>query len=178
MTQQECVVCTRPAYMFCDFCAELDDTGVPLPARWYCSRLCQDIDRRTHNDKCSNMVTDKELFERAERAGEVAQALFYNFIERTWAYDMNSLRIVPGSNGKLLSIEIIHGSKTAPTGQSVCKRIAGGWLFNFPHGAFGSADAKAKDALLADRHSVWAFVFMHVAVQLLFEGIKCDLICG
>ena len=114
------------------------------------------------------MASDKELFERAKQAGEAVQTLFYTFIEHTWAYDMNSVRVTPGSNGELLAVEVIHGSNTD---NSTCERTAGEWLIKFPYDAFRAADGRAKHALLADRHSIWAFVVMHVAVQVLFEGM-------
>jgi len=170
MTAHDCAVCTRPAFIFCESCAKFDDTGVPLDdARWYCTSLCQDIDRLTHNNSCTIMASDKELFERAKQAGEAVQALFFTFIEYTWAYDMNSVRVTPGSNGELLAVEVIHGSNTDT---STCERTAGDWLIKFPHEAFSPADERAKCALLADRHSVWAFAVMHVAVRLLFEGMR------
>ncbi|KAF2828117.1 hypothetical protein CC86DRAFT_369254 [Ophiobolus disseminans] len=175
MSQEDCAVCTRPAYTFCEYCANFDDTGVPVDARWYCTPLCQDIDRLSHNDKCTNMASDKELFGRAKQAGEAAQALFYAFIEHTWAYDMSGVHVFPGMKGELLTIEVIHGPDTGPKGESVCERTGGRWLIKFPHGTFGSAEQSVKRALLADRHSVWAFVFMCVAMQLLFEDLVDDV---
>jgi hypothetical protein len=167
MTEHACVICTRPASIFCELCATLDDTGAPLTAHWYCTSMCQHIDRLDHNQNCANMATEKELLDRAQKAGDVAQALFYTFLEHTWAFDMHSVRIMPGTNGEILSMGVVHSDPEKP---SICERSAGGWLFKFPHSAFTSADQQVKHVLLADRHSVWAFVFMHVAVQTLFAS--------
>lgn len=113
------------------------------------------------------------LFKRAEKAGEVAQALFYTFIQNTWAYDMSNIRIIRYKAGHIAMIEIIAGpgTKEGPGGASTCERYAGGWLIKFPAVVFNSEDEVAKRAVLADQNSIWAFVCMHVALQALFEGI-------
>lgn len=171
MAQQECIVCTRPAYLFCKSCANLDKTREQLDdARWYCTPLCQDIDSLSHNETCTNMVDDSELFERTKLAGEIVQELFYTFIEHTWAYNMAAVNVLTGSSGVMVEVGVMHPPRSQERPRA-CERFGEGWLFKFPHESFSVADEKAERALLADRHSVWAFVIMHVAVQVLFAGM-------
>lgn len=119
------------------------------------------------------MTDHTVLLERAHRAGEVAQALFYTFIEHTWAYDMSSVCVISDQHDELVTIEIIHDSNhvTSPEGKNVYKQQAGGGLTKFPQEAFNSTERFVKHSLLADRRSIWAFVFMHAAVLPLFEGM-------
>jgi hypothetical protein len=120
------------------------------------------------------MADHKALLERARRAGEIAQAIFYTFIEHTWSYDIKSVRITRDEHGEIVRVGVVHGpgSETRVRGKSTCERYAGGSLFKFPQEAFEPADLFVKHALLADGQSVWAFVFMHVAVQTLFKGMQ------
>jgi hypothetical protein len=125
------------------------------------------------------MVDHTVLLERAHRAGEVAQALFYIFIEHTWAYDMSRMCVISDQHDELVTVEVIHDSNhvTNPEGKNVYKQQAGGGLTKFPQEAFKSTDRFAKRSLLADRHSIWAFVFMHAAVLPPFEGMQSRMIC-
>jgi hypothetical protein len=172
MASKECVLCTQPGFVVCERCAEFDDTGVPVKPRWYCTVLCREIDRINHGEECRLIAEPKELLERAKRAADVAQALFYAFIEHTWAYDMSRVRIIPDSTSAVMAVETMAGSgvRQGPADESSCERTAAGWLFKFPHDSFRAADQAAKQALLANKNSIWAFVVMHVAVQALFEG--------
>jgi hypothetical protein len=122
------------------------------------------------------MADHEELLECARRAGKIAQAIFYTFIEHTWSYDVSSVRVTRDEHCEIVHVEVVHapGSETRPRGKSTCEGYAGGLLFRFPQEAFTVADLFAKHALLADGHSVWAFVFMHAAVQALFEGMQFE----
>lgn len=111
-------------------------------------------------------------FKHAQKAGEIAQAVFYSFIRNTWAYDMSNVRIVRDQYDDIVKIEVIAGPgvNAGPGGESTCERYAGGWLVKFPHAAFEEGDQQAMRALLADQNSIWAFVSMHNAVGTLFAG--------
>ncbi|KAH8727989.1 hypothetical protein GQ44DRAFT_757451 [Phaeosphaeriaceae sp. PMI808] len=176
MGDKECVVCSRPGDMFCEYCAKFDDTGIPSKVCWYCSPLCRAVDKRQHQAICWTITDRKNLLERAQRAGRIAQTLFYTFLEETWAYDMSDVRIISNRHDDLTAIEVCAGpgQNTGPGGESTCQQKAGGWLVSFPVNKFGPADWKAKRSLLADRHSVWTFVFMMVAVQILFQDLVND----
>ncbi|KAF1844268.1 uncharacterized protein K460DRAFT_408560 [Cucurbitaria berberidis CBS 394.84] len=175
MAPEPCVHCTCPGTIFCQSCCERDSDDVLQPTRWYCSPLCKAIDE-PHREECPLVLSDT-LFKRAEKAGEVAQALFYAFIQDTWAYDMRNVRIVRDQDGDLVTIEVIAGPgvNAGPGKESTCGRHAGGWLIKFPHTTFKSSDHEAKHAILADQNSIWAFVFMHAAIQALFEDLVDDI---
>ena len=167
MADQQCAVCTQlvsATDISCEYCANSDST------RFYCSALCKHNDLLSHNDECMDMAIKEHDIARAEQAGVVAQALFYTFIENTWAYDMHSMSISLGENDEIDKLEVIHGPNKDPRCPTTCQRTAGDWLFKFPRRAFKSVDPKIKQTLLADQHSVWAFMFMSVALQMLFEG--------
>jgi hypothetical protein len=174
MDQQECVVCTRQAWLFCENCAEIQDTGRPLNARWYCTALCRESDRPGHAPNCFSQADHEQILHSAHRAGELAQTLFYVFIEHTWAYDISNLLAISDQHGQISALDVVHGPghEAGPGGESTCEQRAGGWLTNFPQDAFKAADRKAKHTLLADQHSVWAFIFMHSVVQAVFEGTQ------
>jgi hypothetical protein len=109
--------------------------------------------------------------ESAQRAAEVLQALFYVFTEHTWALDMSKVILTPGeSDDDIVKVDTVagRGTRAGPGEPSTCERHAGGWLVKFPHESFSD---NAKHALLASHNSVWAFVFMHVAVETLFGGM-------
>lgn len=172
MATQECVVCTRTASIFCDQCAILEESGRPLEARWYCTALCRESDKPSHAPNCFNVVDHQGLLVRAQRAGELAQALFYTFVEQTWSCDMSSVRIIPNKDGELGALEVIHGPgrENGPGGESVCEQQAGGWLTRFPEELFKFADHKAKNVLLADQQSIWVFIIMQATVHAVFQG--------
>lgn len=111
--------------------------------------------------------------ERAIKAGRIIQALFYEFLENTWTYDMKQVCIKRDQDGDLCAVEITDGAGviTAPGGSTDCHSYAGGWLIRFPHDSFAHSSEDAKQALLTDRNSTWGFVVMHAAVQALFQGI-------
>jgi hypothetical protein len=174
MAERECVICTRPAYIWCDNCAELEDTGRPLNVHWYCTALCKESDKLTHHTGCFGMAEKEDLLLRAKRAGELARVIFYAFIEHTWAYDISAIVIIPGQRGELRAVEVTHGPghDNGPGGESICEQQAGGWLYKIPRDFFKTATQhKAKFMLLADQHSIWAFISMGFIVQALFEGI-------
>jgi hypothetical protein len=178
MAEQECVVCTRAAYIFCEHCAEVEDTGRPLNVRWYCTVLCRETDKLTHQTNCFSKDDKKDLLKRAYRAGELAQVIFYAFMEHTWTYDMSNIIIIPDEHGNIRALEITRGpgNDNSVEGESSCKRYAGGWLYKIPPELFRSAaEQKAKRMLLANQHSVWMFMNMHFVVQALFEGTQCNL---
>jgi hypothetical protein len=172
MDTQECVVCTQPAWIFCENCAELENTRRPLKARWYCTAQCRESDKPSHTPNCFSSADHEELFQRAHRAGELAQILFYAFIECTWVYDMSSVLIISDQHGEISALDVLYGvgCHAGPGGESTCEQRAGGWLTKFPQEAFKAADHKAKNVLLADQHSVWAFIFMHSVIQAVFAG--------
>lgn len=172
MSPEPCVQCARPGTLFCQSCAQYDNDNVLTQARWYCSPLCKDTDEPDHKTECHD-----SLLHRAERAGEVAQALFYAFIQNTWAHDMSNIRIVRDQDADIVAIEVIAGPgvQAGPGRESACTRFAGGWLVKFPAGAFEDADQVVKRAVLADRNSIWGFVFMHAVVQALFKGMSTAL---
>lgn len=169
MADQHCAFCTQTLVetstnVFCKHCAGPGNT------RWYCSALCGHNDLLAHNENCTRIALMEDDLARATQAGVAGQALFYTFIEHTWAYDMHSVSISQSGNDEIVKLQVIHGANTDPKGPTTCQRTAGNWLFKFPRKAFKSISPKIKEALLADHHSVWAFVFMNVAVQILFEG--------
>jgi hypothetical protein len=179
MAEQQCVVCTRPAYIFCEKCAELEDTGRPLNVRWYCTALCRESDKLTHQVSCFGVGEKQDLLLRARRAGELSRVIFYAFIEHTWSYDISSIVLIPDQRGELRAVEVTHGPghDNGPGGKSICEQQAGGWLYKIPQSVFKSvAEHEAKLILLADQHSVWAFMNMSFIVQALFEGTYVRLI--
>jgi hypothetical protein len=179
MAEQQCVVCTRPAYIFCQDCAVLEDTSTPLNVRWYCTALCQETDKLTHQMSCLGMVEKKDLLLYAKRAGELARLIFNAFIEHTWSYDIESIVLIPDQRGELRAVEVTHGPghDNGPGGESFCKQQTGGWIYKIPWDVFRSAaEQKAKLMLLADQHSIWAFMNMGFIIKALFEGMYVDLI--
>lgn len=125
------------------------------------------------------MDEKKDLLLRAHRAGNLARLIFYALIEHTWAYDISSIVLVPDQHGELKAVEITHGPghDNGPGGESVCEQQAGGWLYKIPQGVFKStAEHKAKQMLLADQHSIWAFMNMYFVVQALFQGTYIEII--
>ncbi len=125
------------------------------------------------------MAEQSNLFNQAVKASVIAQSLFYTLIQNTWAYDLNNIRIVRDHDGENVAIEAIVGTgeQAEAEGHSVLRRRAGGWLLDFPHDAFDPADEAIKHALLADQNSIWAFVVMHVVVEVLFEGEMGSPLC-
>ncbi|CAO2652510.1 Nn.00g007930.m01.CDS01 [Neocucurbitaria sp. VM-36] len=178
MSLKPCVYCTRPGTLYCQPCAIYDADNNPIQARWYCSPLCKAIDELDHDQECCPpMASSNALFNRAERAGEVAQALFYAVVQNTWTYDVSNIRIVRDQDGDVVAIEVIAGTgvQAGPGADSSCGRHAGGWLVKFPDMAFDTGDQEVKQAVLADQNSIWAFTFMHAAVQALFEDLVNDV---
>ena len=120
-----------------------------------------------------------EFFERISKAGEVVQALFYMFIQNTWVHDMTSVRTVRDQHGALNIVEVFAdpGVQAELGDESTCELYAGGWLVKFPNVVFTDEDKEAKQAVIADQNSLSAFVFMHAAVQVLFEGRSMLFLC-
>lgn len=111
--------------------------------------------------------------ERARKAGSIAQSLFYSFLENTWGYDMGKVYIKRDQDLDLVAVQVTDGAGVmgSAVGHTDCKTYAGGWLTKFPVDSFGTFDDDAKQALLTDRSSIWAFIVMHAAVQALFHGM-------
>lgn len=141
--------------------------------RLYCTPLCQEADKLTHQTTCFSKDDKKDLLDRAYRAGELAQAIFYSFIEHTWAYDISNIVIIPDQHGEIRALEVTRGpgNDNGPVGESTCEQYAGGRLYKIPPEMFRSAaEQKAKRMLLADQRSVWMFMNMHIVVWTLFKG--------
>jgi hypothetical protein len=171
MPWQPCLVCKEVTTNYCKQCAQTSSNGTDVVARFYCDIDCKTKDKLNHLKVCRTMLLP---IEQAIRAGKIAQSLFYAFLENTWAYDMANVRIIRDQYHELVAIEVTDGPSvaTGPGGHSACRRLAGGWLIEFPGEAFSTFDDDAKRALLVDRNSIWAFVVMHAAVQVLFQGIQ------
>lgn len=173
MPWKPCRICGEETTNYCKQCARTSNDGTVVNARFYCDTECRKKDElehlKAHMDIRRVMAPNME---RALRAGKVAQSLFYAFLENTWAYDMASVRIIRDQNHELVAVEVTDGSGvvTGPGSQSHCGRYAGGWLIKFPDDAFSAFNDDAKYAALTDHTSIWAFVVMHVAVQVLFQG--------
>ena len=173
MLWRPCLVCDAETSNFCRYCARTRNDGTIIDARFYCDIDCRNKDEvehlkvhmNTHRAMAPNM-------ERAIKAGEIAQSLFYAILENTWTYDMKKVCIKRGQDHDLVAVEVTDGAGvvTAPGGHTDCKSYAGGWLIKFPVESFSAYDNDAKHTLLADRSSIWAFVVMHTAVQALFQG--------
>ncbi|QRC91875.1 hypothetical protein JI435_020600 [Parastagonospora nodorum SN15] len=159
MADKECVVCTKPAYIWCQRCAETEVGGRPL------------------NTTCFSKDDKKDLLDRAYRAGELVQVIFYSFIEHTWTYDMSNIKIIPDRDREIRALEVTRGpgNDNGPGGESTCEQYAGGWLYKIPPELFRSAaEQKAKHMLLADQRSVWMFMNMHFVVRALFKDLIND----
>jgi hypothetical protein len=178
MADKECVVCTKPAYIWCQHCAETEVGSRPLNVRWYCTPLCQEADRLTHQTTCFNKDDKKDLLDRAYWAGELVQVIFYSFIEHTWAYDMSNITIIPDQHREIRALEVTRGpgNDNGPGGESTCEQYASGWLYKIPPELFRSATKqKAKRMLLADQRSVWMFINMHFVLRVLFKGKRYEI---
>jgi hypothetical protein len=153
---------TATAYKILLGLSEFDYANViPAERRVVASSMLQHL----HDSRGS------KILQSAIRAGEIAQVLFLALLEHTWAYDIGHVRIVRNEDNQLIRIEVVDGLgvTAGPQGQSTCDRHAEGWLIEFPSKEFKVEDADAMRAVLTDHNSTWAFVCMHVAVQVLFE---------
>ncbi|KAF9695637.1 hypothetical protein EKO04_006536 [Ascochyta lentis] len=178
MPWQPCLVCDEETTNYCDHCAPLDSEGTVTNARFYCDIDCQKKDELEHLKVHMGLHhTMAPEMERAIKAGNIAQSLFYAFLENTWSYDMKNVHIQRDQDLELVAVEVTDGTGvvTAPGGHTDCKSCAGGWLIKFPVEAFSAFDEDAKHALLAHRSSVWAFVVMHAAVRALFQDLVEDV---
>lgn len=177
MPWQACLVCGEDTTNYCVDCAHTSTEGTLINARFYCDIDCRKKNEpehlKVHMELFNTLVPD---FERAMRAGNIAQSLFYAFLENTWTYDMKNVFIQRDQDHDLVGVRVTDGAGVvaAPGGHTDCKSYAGGWLIKFPIEAFSAFDEDAKHTLLAHRNSIWAFVFMHSVVQALFQGMKRD----
>lgn len=172
MLWQPCLVCKVETTNYCKICARTSSDGT-TEARFYCDTDCSKKDETEHLKVHMTIKPSLPFYmERAVKAGQIVQSLFYAFRENTWTYDMKEVRIMRDQESDLVAIEVTDGAGvvTAPGGYTDCKSYAGGWLIEFPVKPFGPYGDDAKHALLADRSSTWALVVMHTAVQALFQG--------
>lgn len=158
---------------YCKICARTSSDGTTTEARFYCDADCRKKDETEHLKVHMTMKRSLPFYmERAVKAGQIVQSLFYAFRENTWTYDMKEVGIMRDQESDLVAVEVIDGAGvvTAPGGYTDCKSYAGGWLIEFPLKAFAEYGDDAKRALLTDRSSTWALVVMHTAVKALFQG--------
>jgi hypothetical protein len=162
----------------CLHCGEETSNRCKYCERSYCDIDCRRKDEVEHIKVHMNIQrTMPQNIERAQKAGKLAQVLFYTFMENTWNYDMRRVCIKRNQDGDLVAVEVTDGAGVlgSLTGQTDCKRYAGGWFTRFPVNNFGTFDEDAKHALLTDHSSIWAFVVMHAVIQALFQGMQRDL---
>lgn len=158
----------------CLHCGEETSNHCKYCERSYCDIDCRRKDEVAHIKVHMNIDrTVPQNIERARKAGRIAQSLFYAFLENTWSYDMRKVCIKRDQDLDLVAVEVTDGAGVvgSPAGHTDCKTHAGGWLTKFPVESFGTFDDDAKQALLTDRSSIWAFVVMHAAIQALFQGM-------
>ncbi|KAF2794431.1 hypothetical protein K505DRAFT_374641 [Melanomma pulvis-pyrius CBS 109.77] len=122
-------------------------------------------------------MAEMTVFEQARQAGEVAQQLFYLFIEQTWTYDMSTVVVKRDSSGQLTGVEVMAGMgvEASHGGESYLAQAGGNWLFRFSPHAFPPQESDAKAAILADGNSVWAFVFMYDVIRNVFRYLVNDI---
>lgn len=173
MQWQPCLICKEDTANYCKVCARTSSDGSSIDARFYCDTDCRNKDEVQHLKVHMRMKQNMSPYiERAIRAGQIIESLFYTFVENTWTYDMKQVCIRRDQDGELVEVEVIDGTGvvTAPGGYTDCQSYAGGWLVKFPLQAFDTGNEDAKHALLTDRNSTWAFIVIHAAVQALFQG--------
>ncbi|KAF2995203.1 hypothetical protein E8E13_001112 [Curvularia kusanoi] len=178
MLWEPCRVCGEETANYCAFCARVGSDGVKLNARFYCDLDCRNKDDLEHMKAHKAFNEDlPATMDRATKAGQIVQSLYYTFRENTWNYDMKQVRIQRDQEGDLVDIRVTDGAGVlnAPGSQTDCKRCGGGWLIEFPAKTFDSYGDDAKHALLVDNSSTWAFVVMHTAVQALFRDLVNDV---
>jgi hypothetical protein len=122
--------------------------------------------RDNHEQECSQ-IQNEILYTKAERAASVAQQVFYTLMEKTWTLDVGFIDYLnPNDALEWVQVQASIGAEEGPGGGSLQPRLAGGWLVKFPE---QKINPDAKEAVLADRNSVWQFVAMHVTMSYLFR---------
>lgn len=114
-------------------------------------------------------IAKRMLYDEAIRAGLLLQDLFYIYIEKTWTVDINEIEHQHFPHDGV-NVVVGAGFKAGPGGQSENPRTAGGWFVEMPAELQNQRYDHAREALLADGNSLWAFIVMHVAVKVLFKG--------
>ncbi|KAH7128357.1 hypothetical protein B0J11DRAFT_613585 [Dendryphion nanum] len=178
MNVKTCIKCTKAATTSCDKCkGYLNSDGVNFYHECvYCSEECKEADRSDHQPRCRKTL-DHRTYTNAQRAGEVARALFYQFVPWTWTHDIRHVQTRRDPEKNLFEVIVYEGTgvEEGPCHDGTLQTHSGGWFFQFPV-IIQDVRLDITAALVTDRNSTWAFVIMPVIVRLLFlklSDAKC-----
>ncbi|PSN74238.1 hypothetical protein BS50DRAFT_567101 [Corynespora cassiicola Philippines] len=177
----KCAVCDQLPKIACGPCLNavvVDEHGNKRKnLKFYCSQLCLQADRPSHNAECERLFKQKvstQYIQRAQNAGLVAFEIFETLVSRSWQQDIKRVKVTRSRDKTLVAIEVTP----APAGNTGPPYLdpRGELLYQFPPANLqNQRDQDIIQAMLADRNSVWAFIIMDLFVKYLFKDLVDDV---